>query len=146
MGIPIEGGFADVEEASFEPLPAGRYRVAIFSGEIRESKSEKHAGSQYVAWTLNVLDDEYKNRKLWLNTSLVPEARGLLKSFLKGVGYSDDELNASDFEFDIEEIVGREAVARVTKGINPNTKEENNSVRQLLPVGVGSEEDADLPV
>jgi hypothetical protein len=131
MGIPIAGGFADVQETSFEPLPSGQYHISVFEGEVKESgPNAKHPGSQYISWTLNVLEEPYENRKLWLNTSLVTEARGMLKSFLLCF-FDEDTLNDSDFELNVEDIVGQEAIAIVTQGINPNTQEPNNSVKRL---------------
>lgn len=143
MGIPT-GGFADVQEISFEPLPNGDYAVSVFEGELKESKSEKHAGSQYVSWTLNVTEDgPYNNRKLWYNTSLVEEARGMLKAFLLCF-FDEDELNSPDFELNVEDIVGQEAIAVVGQGVNPNTGEANNKVRRMKKAG--SADTSDMPV
>lgn len=142
MGIPV-GGFADVQETDFTPLPAGKYHVSVFEGEVKESgPNAKHPGSQYIAWTLNVLEEPYQNRKLWINTSLVPEARGMLKAFLLCF-FEEDVLNADDFELNIDEIVGQEATAVVSVGTNPNTEEPNNSVKRLKPME--ATDSSDLP-
>jgi len=104
----------------------------------------KHPGSQYLAFTFNVTEDgEYQNRKLWHNVSLVPEARGMLKAFLK-VFYTEDELSQDEFDFEPETLVGQECVAVVRVGTNPNTNEPNNSVRRIEKMGEAEAED--LPV
>jgi hypothetical protein len=144
MPIPL-GSFADVQEVSFEPLPAGKYEVSVFEAELKEAgPNAKHPGSQYIAFTFNVTEEgDYQNRKLWHNVSLVPEARGMLKSFLK-VFYTEEELNSDDFEFEPENLIGSECIAVVRVGTNPNTQEPNNSVRRIEKVG--ESESSDLPV
>jgi len=144
MPIPL-GSFADVQETSFEPLPAGKYECSVFEAEMKEAgPNAKHPGSQYIGFTFNVTEEgEYQNRKLWHNVSLVPEARGMLKAFLK-VFYTEDELNDPEFEFEPGDLVGQPCVAVVRTGVNPNTNEPNNSVRRIEKPGETEKED--LPV
>ena len=52
--------------APFEPIPAGVYVAQITDSEIKESK----AGHEYLALTFEVLDGEFKGRKLWDNLNL----------------------------------------------------------------------------
>jgi len=53
--------------SSFDPLPPGDYPVLIEQAEIRETK--KGDGS-YLKLTLQVLDGQFKGRKLWDNINL----------------------------------------------------------------------------
>jgi len=142
MGLPT-GGFADVD-TGFEPLPAGIYTAEVAKGEVKEAgENAKNPGSQYIAWEFTITDEEYTNRKAWLNTSLVPKAKPLLKQFLIGVGYTDEELNDDGFEIEVEEIVGRACRLALSVGTNPRTQEPNNSVRRVLPFEEG--DGAELP-
>jgi hypothetical protein len=150
MAIPIQGGFADVEAASFEALPRGRYHVTVFEGEVKQSgPNAKHPGADYLAWTLKVQEGKYSNRNVWYNTSLTEEARGLLKAFLQCF-YEEDELNNPDFELDINDVVGRECIAVVRVGTNPNTGEANNNVSRCEAYDPEAfelaEDDEELPV
>ena len=144
MPIPIPGGFADVED-TFDVLPAGTYSAVVAEGEVREAGPDaKHPGAQYIAWTFNIEEEGFKNRKAWLNTSLVPEAKAMLKRFLLATGFSDEDLNREDFEFDIDDVTGRRVRLVITQGTNPRTKEKNNSVKRVLAPSADEEED-DLP-
>jgi hypothetical protein len=133
--IPIPGGFADVEDA-FEPVPAGTYDAVVFKGELREAGPQaKNPGSSYIAWEFNLLDPGYERRKAWLNTSLVPAALPMLKRFLLAVGLEKGDLDAADYELDINEIEGRQCRLVIVAGTNPNTGEVNHSVKRVLPPG-----------
>jgi len=145
VGIPIEGGFSDVED-SFDVLPAGVYDAVVLDGEVREAgPNAKHPGAQYIAWTFRITEPEFENRRAWLNTSLVPEAKPMLKRFLKAAGYTDDELNGESFDLDISDVSGRDVRLVLSQGVNPNTQEPNNSVKRVLPAGVTEGVGSDLP-
>lgn len=149
MALPtIEGGFADVEESSFELLPKGTYLLQVYSGEIKESgEDSKHPGTDYINWELNVQDEGYENRKLWYITSLFgateaereedPEGAkktlGMLKGFLKAVGYTDEDLAAEDFSVDIDDITGRYVRAEVYIKKDKNDQyPDKNQIRRLF--------------
>lgn len=142
MPIPIPGGLEGVG-TGFEPLPAGIYLAEVSDGEEREAGPDaKYPGTTYVAWEFTIQDEEYQGRKAWLNTSFTERAKPLLKSFLLGVGYDEETMNANDFEVDIDEIVGRQIKLVLKIGTNPKTKEKNNSVARVLPL---DEEESNLP-
>ena len=145
MAIPIQGGFADVTDA-FEPLPSGTYSAIVFKGELKVAgEAAKHPGSNYIAWEFNITEEGYEKRKAWMNTSLVPTALGMLKRFLKAVGYTDDELNNPEFELDIDEVTGRDCRLVVTEGVNPATQEPNHSVKRVLAPSAEAVEASALP-
>ena len=141
--IVIEEGFGDVPD--YDIIPAGNYRAVVYKGEVRTAGEDaKHPKSQYIAWEFNILTEGYEKRKQWTNTSLVPEARGLLKRFLKGVGYTDEELNTQGFTLDIDEIVGRECMLSV-RVTDSEQYGKQNKVQRVMPLGELSELAGDLP-
>lgn len=85
MGMKIN--FGEIED-SFEPLPEGSYSVEIARVELRESKSSEH---NYLNWEMDVLDDEYEGRKLWMITSLSPKALFRLKEVFVNLGIIEED-------------------------------------------------------
>jgi hypothetical protein len=75
-----------------------------------------------------------------MNTSLVPNALPMLKRFLIAVGYEEEELNATDFEIDIDDVVSKNARLVVVESVNPNTDEKTHSVKRILPAGAVASE------
>lgn len=79
----------EYEERSFEPLPAGKYRVRIDNVEPKKSKN----GNPYFAFELAVSGD---NRKLWHNMVLTADKKmtnDKLGAFFKAFGITDFNLN-----------------------------------------------------
>jgi hypothetical protein len=79
-----------VEPASFDPLPAGKYLAIITESEMKATKS---GAGQFLNLTFQVLDGEYKGRKLWARLNLKnpnPQAeqiaRGQLSALCRAVG------------------------------------------------------------
>jgi hypothetical protein len=70
--------FSDVED--FEALPEGEYAVEIDKVEVRRNKADD---GDYLNWEFVVLDGDYENRRLWLITSLKPQALFRLKDVLE---------------------------------------------------------------
>jgi len=103
--------FADTEINDFEPLPSGWYNVAVTDGEVRESKSEKNPGSEYIHWEYTVQDGSYENRKVWDNTTLLPHALFSLKGLLAATGFAVD----GDLDFDIPDVIGKTLQIRITQ-------------------------------
>ena len=53
----------DVEpRKAFEPLPADKYQVVIVASEMKDTKA---CDGQYLELELEVIDGQYKGRKLW---------------------------------------------------------------------------------
>jgi hypothetical protein len=80
----------EVEPASFEPLPAGRYLAVITESEMKATKS---GAGQFLNLTFQVLDGEFKGRKIWARLNLKnpnPQAeqiaRGQLSALCRAVG------------------------------------------------------------
>ena len=90
--MPSLDGFnaSEVEPATFEPLPAGKYMAAITASEM---KPTKNGSGSYLQLTFTVLDGEYRNRVLWArlnlqnsNATAVKIARGELSAICRAVG------------------------------------------------------------
>jgi len=103
--------FADTEISDFEPLPSGWYNVAVTDGELRESKSEKNPGSEYIHWEYTVQEGPHENRKVWDNTTLLPHALFSLKGLLAACGFAVD----GDLDFDIPDVVGKTLQIRLAQ-------------------------------
>ena len=141
MAVPIPGGTLENVSDGFEPLPAGTYLATVTDGEERVAGEDaKNPGSIYFAWEFTIDDEEYVGRKAWQNTSLTEKALPMLKSFLKGVGYTDDEVNSFTEMPEIEDIVGRQCQLVLKVGKNPKTQLANNSVVRVMPLGEGESE------
>jgi hypothetical protein len=72
-----------------QPLPNGDYKVAIMESEMKQSKT----GGEYLALEYQVLDGEFKGRRLWQNLNLknanataVEIARAELSAICHAVG------------------------------------------------------------
>lgn len=114
---------SDVEVRDFEPVPSGKYHVAVTDGELKESgENAKNPGAEYIKWEFTIQDDAYAGQKLWANASLLPHALFTLKGLLAAVGYD----TSGEVDFEIDDVIGKELVVRVTKKgerTNPQTGE-----------------------
>lgn len=141
MGINVN--FADVEESDFSPLPRGTYNAVIFECEQTETQNEgkNPAGTPMLKWTFQITDEEYKNRRAWMNTVLAGGGIGMLKALLKATGqFTDEELNADDFDLDPDDVIGAPVGLVITQGTNPNTGEKNHSVKRVVPADASASE------
>lgn len=80
----------EVEPASFDLLPAGKYLAVITESEMRATK--KGAG-QFLNLTFEVIEGEFRGRKVWARLNLKnpnPKAeqiaRGQLSAICRAVG------------------------------------------------------------
>ena len=74
---------------SFEPIPAGQYVAMVVASEEKTSSK----GHKFLSLELEVLDGQYRGRKLWVNLNLdhpnpetVKFARAELAAICKAVG------------------------------------------------------------
>ena len=81
----------EVEPLSgFDPIPAGKYQAVITESE---EKATKNGGGTYLQLTFEIIDGEYKGRKVWErlnlanpNAQAVAIARGRLSAICRAVG------------------------------------------------------------
>lgn len=93
----------------FTALPKGLYHCAVESATTKTSQR----GSQYIEWILKVDQGDFTGRKLWYNTTLLPQSMWVLKRLLLAVGVPEDQLDDDNLEFELDDFIGSELVARV---------------------------------
>lgn len=88
------------EQGTFSALPARKYTVIATESEIKVTKA---GTGKYLQFTLEILDGQYKGRKLWTrlnlwnpNETAVNIAKRELKAFQKALGL-DTAGDSSDF-------------------------------------------------
>lgn len=145
MGIRVN--LSDVD-GGFDPLPAGRYVLNVFDGEIRTSgDNAKHPGSQYIAWEFTVASGDFEGRHVWTNTVIdhgdcdCGQAetfnKGLfqLRDLLAATGrWTAEELAADDFDFEIEDVVGQQVSAQLTVRQSEEYGDQNQ-IKRFRPLG-----------
>lgn len=131
MGISVD--MSDVGDVSFDALPSGQYLVGITNGEVRQAGPEaKHPGSEYISWELTVQEpSEFAGRKLFTNTSLLPQALFGLKALLLATEKFDEASLDAQLDFDIEDVVG--SVITVTARKKKYQGDDTNEVKKFKP-------------
>jgi hypothetical protein len=149
MPLPVPGGFAGVKETDFGVLPSATYDAIIeayqhkdVTGDVALEKwnkkhpdpTETHPG--VVNWTFALTTEGYENRKIWHNTTLDPDSRGMLLAVLRAAGYSREELDAPDFVIEDDRIIGQRVRIRVGLRKGDDTQ---NEVKGVMPADAASE-------
>jgi hypothetical protein len=64
VALPETFAPADVpaDDRNFEPIPVGNYKVQVIESKIEDTKS---GSGQMLVLTLEILDGEYANRRIW---------------------------------------------------------------------------------
>jgi hypothetical protein len=133
MGIKVN--FTDVEVRSFDPLPSGKYLVAISDAEIKESGPQaKNPGSEYINFEFTVQEGDYADKKIWSNASLLPHALFSIKGILDAVGQGSD----GELEFELDDLIGQQLVVKVVKKPATAEYDERNEVKGYYAVGGGA--------
>ena len=52
---------------AFEPIPAGKYNAVIIDSEMKSTKS---GNGNYLELTFEIIDGEYKDRKVWARLNI----------------------------------------------------------------------------
>ncbi len=141
MGIRVN--LSDTEAGGFDPVPAGRYVLNVFDGEVRESgKEAKHPGSQYIAWEFTIASGDFEGRHVWSNTIIdhgdcpcdngETFMKGLfaLKGLLAATGkWSPEQLDADEFDFEVDDLAGATVGASLTVRKSEEYGDSNNIKR-----------------
>jgi hypothetical protein len=111
---------------NFEPIPLGEYLVVISSSEIKETKEKK---GKYLQFTYDVIDGEYKNRKVFDRLNIVNEsetsqeiAQRALSAICRAVGIlhpkNSEELHDKPFmvKVGIRPAKGEYQASNIVKG------------------------------
>jgi hypothetical protein len=140
----------DVDDRSFEALPAGRYVLKVSDYEMREVKNDGKVpkGTPMINWEFTVQSDrsgdtKYANRKVWMNTVIHERSLFNLKGLLRASGVFTAEQLDGELDFEPDEIVGCEVIGVVAQ------REYNgdmvNDVKRIIPVGEREEASSLLP-
>lgn len=104
--------FTDVQSTNYEALPKGWYSVKVTDGELRESgPNSKNPGSEYINWELTIQEGEFADRKVWTNTSLLPQALFALKGLMEAAGIDA----SSEIDFEIDHLIGKDVQVRLSQ-------------------------------
>src|SRR3990172_7151867 len=110
---------------SFEAIPEGTYDAEVVTCEERETDEK----NPYIFWEFS-LKGEYEDRKVWLNTSLLPQSLWNLTRVLEALGLDVDHDGLNEFE--PEEMETLSCRVKVTQeAFNGSTK--NRVARVLAP-------------
>lgn len=124
--------FADTGDLEFGAIPSGKYHAKITGGEMREAgPNSKNPGSQYVNWEFTIQQGSFEDRKVWTNTSLLPQALFGLKALLLASGRYTKEQLAEELTFDIDTLVSSDVV--ITVGQREYNGDVRNEVKRYAP-------------
>lgn len=117
--------------ASFEPVPIGEYTVMITESDLKPTKS---GDGQYLQLVYEVLDGDYKGRKLWDRLNIVNKnntATEIAQRALSAICHSVGVLHPKDSE----ELHNKPFVVKV--GIRPATGDfsESNIIKGYSALG-----------
>ena len=122
---------------SFEPLPAGEYTVVISSSEMKDASTGR---GQYLQLVYDVIEGDYKGRKLFDRLNLVNEstqaqeiAQRALSSICRAVGVMHPQQS--------EELHDKPFVVKVVIRPAKGEYQASNAVREYKPL----EEEAAAP-
>ena len=122
-GVDIEG--TEVEERSYELLPAGDYLVQGTEGSV----VRKDNGNAMIKITFEIMDGEFERRKLWENLNIRhsnPTTQRIATERLTQLWR--DALGGKGNPPSVDELLYRPVVATVTVKADksdPNTKRNN---------------------
>lgn len=138
MGLRVN--FTETGDVDFPVMPAGTYAAKVTDGELREAgPNAKHPGSEYINWEFTIQDGEYQGRKVWQNTSLIPEALVGLKGLLSATGKFDVD---AELDFEIEDVIGADVAVVVRQ--REYQGEMQNEVRRVKPLSDANTGDSSL--
>jgi hypothetical protein len=93
----------DDAKSSFEPLPDGVYHALLRDVDTTREGPK----GPYWSWEFEVIDDEFKGRRLWNNTSLSKEAAFKMNETFTAFGTSADT--------DTDDLIGQVVKLQVSQ-------------------------------
>lgn len=122
----------EVENISFEPLPAGNYEAQIIDSDIRTTKD---GTGEYIALTWEILTPEYTGRRVFDNLNIVnknEKAVAIAKSRLKQIC---EAIEMNEMQ-DTQELHGQPM--RVALGIRPaqGGYDAQNNIKKVMSIDV----------
>ncbi len=110
------------------PIPVGDYMVVITDSE--DKPNSKGTGS-YLQFVLEVIEGEYKGRKLWARLNLVnpnDQAVGIARAELSAICRAVGVMKPRDSS----ELHNLPLIVKVGMDINKETKEQTNKIKGYL--------------
>lgn len=90
-----------------DTIPEGDYVAVIRNVKLKKSKRKD---SKYLCWHLQIAEEPFAGRKLFLITSLSSSSLWRLKKLLKAIDYP---YTSGTVDLDLEELVNRKLRVRV---------------------------------
>ncbi len=127
------------ELRSFEPVPAGSYRVSVDRAEERESST----GNPNIMWLFKISQvvqlrqinddpEQFINRTIVHGTALTESSLWNIYRTLIALGDDPDEIKSGELDLDLDEYVGRECVVDVSiQEYPPGSETMTNRVNNL---------------
>lgn len=132
--------FSDTEAmgGSFDPIPAGWYKVAIDNYDDAEVRNagKLPAGTPGTNWQFVVDGGEHDGRKLWTNHWHHPKTLGFMKGMLLATEeFTEDELNGQvDLHSIRDRALGKTLAARVKVRKATDQYDARNEIGAFKPV------------
>ena len=120
----------DPGSGSFDPVPAGVYRVRL---KDVNAKIAKASGNPMWELVFEMVDDGYKGRLLWSNLVQIPTVAWKIREFFDAFGVGADT--------DTDELLGRTCrVSVIQRVIGGGSREGQigNNIEKVLPDEAGS--------
>jgi hypothetical protein len=114
----------DDAKSSFEPLPDGVYHALLRDVDTTREGPK----GPYWSWEFEVIDDEFKGRRLWNNTSLSKEAAFKMNEAFTAFGVTSDT--------DTDDLIGQVVKLQVsTRTIQEGSRkgEPANQIDRVKP-------------
>lgn len=116
--------FTGIEE--FGAIPDGLYDATVFAVEPQRAKSNDNP---FLKWTFALQDPQYPNRKMFHNTSLLPQSRWVVKQLLTALGVPTEGV----VELNFRELLGLPCRLQLTTEMYEG--EPRNKVKKVFPAG-----------
>jgi hypothetical protein len=142
----------EYEEQNFEAMPPGKYFASIYEIEERETKGgpdAKMPEGTAMLWVHFLIegkvgedegpneDSPWYNRRQFRNMVIPPDGydkkaakamNGMIVSFFKALGVSEQEVTSGDFEPDLQDYVEKKLIIQINRRPNKQTGELDNNV------------------
>jgi len=107
--------YDDIPDQNFKLIPEGSYLVKVTDSIIGPSKA---SGQDTWYLSLEIISGEFTGRKLWFNTSMREEAKGVRKGITVALGINHKPVDI------IKDVIDKEAIAIVFHDIWHGEKKE----------------------
>jgi hypothetical protein len=126
----LDVDFSETDDMA--PVPAGVYKVQVSDVKDEVSKND----NPMLVWEVQIIDGDFKGRKLWTRTVLTPKSLWFLKRVLSALGVDKAELKGK-FEFDPSSVVGKKCGIVVV--ISEWEGEDRNEIKSFVPLAAVKE-------